>query len=576
MTAPIWMAAPPEVHSALLNSGPGAGPLLAAVAAWSLLSDEYAETAVELAAVLAGVQAGVWDGPSAASYVAAHTPYLTWLMQASADSAGMATQQETAAATYATAVAAMPSLVELAANHATHAALSATNFFGINTIPIALNEADYARMWIQAATVMSTYEELINALLAAVSHTPAAPDIVNVAKALAKLINAQFPLPADQQSDFFLWLEQIGYVEYYNTHLQPLIDALFESPYFQSMFAGFDPYLPLLGNPLSFLSPFNIAFALGYPMDIGQYAAFLAQTFFYISLDLTAAFASGNPTTIGFTILFVTVEAVGTIITDTIALLKTLLEQTIVLSTVLVPLLTAPLVPLAAGAVLGPVGIKGLVALTAVPPPPAPSVAPATPPLAALVASIPTSTSSPAPTPVEVTAPAPSPGAPPPATAPPPVSGTGVSLGMGANMDAFGYLVGDLASAAKRAVGTSAHKKAPEPDSAVAPAAATPQEPAGSPRRRRAKVTMLGRGYEYMDLEPDVGQDSPTASARGARSLGFAGTLPKQTTPAAAGLTTLAHDYFGGGPRLPMTPATWGADLTPSSESSDGPNVTMQ
>lgn len=154
----FWHAMPPELNTARLMAGAGPAPMLAAAMGWEALAAALDAQAVELTARLNSL-GEAWTGGSSDKAIGNAQPMITWLQGASAQAKMRGMQATAQAAAYSQAMATTPSLPEIFANHITHAVLSATNFFGINTVPIAFTEMDYfVRMWTQAAIAMDVYQ----------------------------------------------------------------------------------------------------------------------------------------------------------------------------------------------------------------------------------------------------------------------------------------------------------------------------------------------------------------------------------------------------------------------------------
>lgn len=184
---------PPEVNTARLMMGAGPAPMLQAAAGWQALATALTAQATELDIALKSLQQ-LWTGASSERAIAAATPMVMWLRTAAGQAEQRAAQATAQAGAYTAALAMTPTLPDIAANHVTRAVLTATNFFGINMVPIGLKETDYfVRMWNQAAGAMDVYAAETTANTRFEPLTPAEPilapavgDVADTAGRLAK------------------------------------------------------------------------------------------------------------------------------------------------------------------------------------------------------------------------------------------------------------------------------------------------------------------------------------------------------------------------------------------------------
>jgi PPE-repeat protein len=150
-------ALPPEVNSARMYAGPGAGSMLAAAAAWAALAADLRSLAAAAESVISGLTDESWEGPASASMTAAVAPYLTWMAATAPQLEQTAGQARAAAAAYESAFAMTVPPPVIAANRTQLMTLIATNFLGLNTAAIMATEAHYGEMWAQDAAAMFGY-----------------------------------------------------------------------------------------------------------------------------------------------------------------------------------------------------------------------------------------------------------------------------------------------------------------------------------------------------------------------------------------------------------------------------------
>ena len=173
---------PPEINSGRMYSGPGAGSMMEAAAAWDRLAARLREAAADYRAVTAKLAAGC-EGPASAAVTEAAAPYTDWLDAVAARSERAATQLAAAGGAHQSALTAMVPPRAITANRARRRSLTREKCLGQTSPAIADMDAEYEQMWAQDADAMYAYAR---ASADAVTVTPFASPPGNQRAAVGK------------------------------------------------------------------------------------------------------------------------------------------------------------------------------------------------------------------------------------------------------------------------------------------------------------------------------------------------------------------------------------------------------
>jgi PPE-repeat protein len=168
---------PPEINSGLMYSGPGAGSMVHAAAAWDKLAARLCTAAADYRAVTAKL-AAQWEGPAPPAMSQAAAQYIDWLDASAARSRHAASQLGAAAGAHESAFAAMAAPPAIARNRTLRMSLASANCLGQHSAAIAEVDTEYDVMWAQDAGAMYAYADAAAGAVAVAPFTsaPANPD----------------------------------------------------------------------------------------------------------------------------------------------------------------------------------------------------------------------------------------------------------------------------------------------------------------------------------------------------------------------------------------------------------------